>query len=230
MAMTEEERKEAKKGYNKKYRETHHAEILEHAKIYREINHAEVLERSRTYREENHDILLEKQRRRSVERHDKKLESSRRWAENNKDKSKESRKKYRSANHKKVLDGGNKWRNANIEKVRGYNRKRQHAHLNIYRVYNEKRRAYKLSAPGNGVTVEQWEQIKEEYNYMCVYCCRKEPEIDLAMDHIEPLSKGGAHDVENIAPACASCNSSKNAKTLLRYLYDTREKGRVYGR
>jgi len=32
------------------------------------------------------------------------------------------------------------------------------------------------------------------------------------MDHVKPLSAGGAHILANLRPACASCNSSKHSR------------------
>jgi 5-methylcytosine-specific restriction endonuclease McrA len=37
------------------------------------------------------------------------------------------------------------------------------------------------------------------------------------LDHVEPLSKGGADVESNIVPACAPCNLSKGAKTLAEW-------------
>jgi 5-methylcytosine-specific restriction endonuclease McrA len=39
--------------------------------------------------------------------------------------------------------------------------------------------------------------------------CTVEP---TTWDHVKPLSKGGAHCLANLRPACASCNSSKRAR------------------
>jgi len=44
----------------------------------------------------------------------------------------------------------------------------------------------------------------------CYYCGGKYEQID----HIVPLSKGGAHSLDNLAPACAKCNRNKSAKLL----------------
>ena len=39
----------------------------------------------------------------------------------------------------------------------------------------------------------------------------------LHIDHIVPISRGGAHSMDNLRPACASCNRMKNCSTLDEY-------------
>lgn len=43
----------------------------------------------------------------------------------------------------------------------------------------------------------------------CHYCDEPATEID----HLTPISRGGTGDLENLAPACRSCNASKGDKT-----------------
>lgn len=43
------------------------------------------------------------------------------------------------------------------------------------------------------------------------------------MDHVIPRKHGGTDDVENLVPACAPCNQSKNAQSLEVWLM-SREK------
>jgi len=62
------------------------------------------------------------------------------------------------------------------------------------------------------LTAAEWEEIKKQYKYRCVYCGEKRK---LTMDHIIPLSKGGHHVKENIVPACLSCNSKKGDRPVL---------------
>jgi hypothetical protein len=36
-------------------------------------------------------------------------------------------------------------------------------------------------------------------------------------DHVTPKCQGGTNDIDNLVPACWSCNSAKNGKTLEQY-------------
>lgn len=78
----------------------------------------------------------------------------------------------------------------------------------------QKRKARIRQAPGNGITREQWSEILEVFGHACAYCLN--PGTD--MDHLVPLTRGGAHDPENIVPACKSCNSRKHNHSLLKFV------------
>lgn len=71
----------------------------------------------------------------------------------------------------------------------------------------------KVLAEGNH-TWKEWEKLKEFYNYSCVECGRKEPEIKITIDHIVPINKGGTNWISNIQPLCKSCNSKKGEKLI----------------
>ena len=45
------------------------------------------------------------------------------------------------------------------------------------------------------------------------------------LDHVTPLSKGGAHVIENLVPACRPCNSSKGDKLLADWIFFHRKGG-----
>ena len=72
----------------------------------------------------------------------------------------------------------------------------------------QKRRAQKHKAIST-LTKEEWEALLNQYEYQCAYCGKK---TVLTQDHIIPLSKGGKHTKENVAPACLSCNCKKGNK------------------
>jgi len=48
----------------------------------------------------------------------------------------------------------------------------------------------------------------------CAYCDAP----STALEHIDPLARGGEHTIDNVAGACLICNSSKKDDTLLTFL------------
>ncbi len=80
-----------------------------------------------------------------------------------------------------------------------------------------RRRRKRYLAADNDLTREQWLAIRLAWNDLCAYCC--EPAESLQRDCVLPLSRGGRYTVDNVVPACRSCNASKcnlEATTWLR--------------
>jgi len=66
---------------------------------------------------------------------------------------------------------------------------------------------------GNLVEIaEIYRRAKEDPKVRCYLCGRLIPIGERQVDHIWPLSKGGAHRPSNLAIAHRHCNQSKNAK------------------
>ena len=53
------------------------------------------------------------------------------------------------------------------------------------------------------------DKIAQRDGFACKYCGATE---HLEVDHVVPLSRGGANTVRNVVIACRSCNAAKNAK------------------
>ncbi len=74
----------------------------------------------------------------------------------------------------------------------------------------EQRRRANMAAVPHTLTAAEWDDIVTAHGHRCAYCgtFRKR----LTIDHVVPISKGGAHSKENVVPACGRCNSAKGAK------------------
>lgn len=88
----------------------------------------------------------------------------------------------------------------------GENNPRWKGGIERLRFLKKRRRALEKSAVGTH-TLEEWQVVKEKFNFSCARC---ELVILLTEDHIIPLSKGGSDYIENIQPLCRSCNSIKH--------------------
>ena len=83
------------------------------------------------------------------------------------------------------------------------------------------RRAKEADAEGE-LSLAEWDIIIDTHTdhrgTMCAY--GYEIVDGPTVDHIEPISAGGRHEIDNIVPACRPCNASRGAKPLLRWMYD----------
>src|SRR5689334_2165914 len=50
--------------------------------------------------------------------------------------------------------------------------------------------------------------LRRQKDFVCAYCRNPVPNTlrARAVDHVRPLSRGGAHAIENLVPACRGCN------------------------
>jgi 5-methylcytosine-specific restriction endonuclease McrA len=84
-------------------------------------------------------------------------------------------------------------------------------------VFAQRRRA-RLAGSGGTYATEEWDRLLEQYE-RCPGCLRRWADIPplasgvvVTVDHIVPISLGGANSVENLQPLCYSCNSRKGAR------------------
>lgn len=148
---------------------------------------------------------------------EKALVTCRNWALANTEKVRETHKRWRENNpeqwRKVVSKATNKWRESNPEKShevsRNWKTKNVEKNLQINRNYRAKK-----SGNGGTITEKEWQSLKKIYNYTCLCCKRKEPEIKLTLDHVKPLKLGGKNIIDNAQPLCSLCNSRKGAKEI----------------
>ena len=53
-------------------------------------------------------------------------------------------------------------------------------------------------------------EVFKRDEFKCIYCGRKPPTVVLNIDHIDPVSKGGTNDINNLVTACFDCNNGKS--------------------
>ena len=58
--------------------------------------------------------------------------------------------------------------------------------------------------------------VLERDGFECVYCGVQayDGDVDMAVDHVMPVSLGGKNHADNMATACQLCNGGKGSRTL----------------
>lgn len=65
------------------------------------------------------------------------------------------------------------------------------------------------------LSAEQWDALTEAWGG-CAYCRARD--VPLQRDCVLPISRGGRYTLNNIAPACGSCNASKCNQEVTSWL------------
>ena len=122
------------------------------------------------------------------------------WLKENALKAKATKKIYRSENFKRLNAGTTTWKKNNPEKVR---------------IYVANRRAAKLS--GGKLSPDLSLQLFESQKGLCACGCGVDLRQGFHLDHIQPLSLGGANQDANCQLLTPRCNLSKGAMPALEW-------------
>lgn len=131
----------------------------------------------------------------------------------NAEKVKQSRKAEYERHKDAYLARSRKQRQENPKLMSVYAANYRRRHPDIKTAQKQRRRAA-VAKNGGSFTKLEWQALKEQYEYACLCCGRKEPEIKLCADHVVPITKGGSSHIDNIQPLCKSCNSKKHNKII----------------
>ena len=105
------------------------------------------------------------------------------------------------------------WRKNNPEKRRAQIRAYYKAKPDKIRTIAARRRA-RIIGQGGSYTEQEWVSLKTHYDYTCLRCNRREPDIRLTADHVIPIARNGSSYIDNIQPLCDECNRWKNVRTI----------------
>ena len=103
----------------------------------------------------------------------------------------------------KILDNIRRWQIKNRHKFESYHRN--------YRAIKKGARVI-----GTRLIAGFIKRIKSIPSLRCYYCQNVVSKFHL--DHIVPLSRNGAHSLDNICVACVSCNCSKSDKLISEWI------------
>jgi 5-methylcytosine-specific restriction endonuclease McrA len=78
-----------------------------------------------------------------------------------------------------------------------------------------KRRQGRLARVDNDLTTSEWGDLLAAWGG-CAYCQAESPALQ--RDCILPISRGGRYTLENVVPACPSCNASKHNNEVTGWL------------
>lgn len=155
-------------------------------------------------------------------------EKSREWRAQHKQRVQELNREFYEANREERLEYHRQYRQNNQGRIKQLLAKFRHEHPDYHRDYMRRwtkanpdkvrardnaRRVFKMGQPAS-FTANEWSKLKERYNYTCLRCGRREPEIKLTADHVVPISKGGIGTIDNIQPLCRHCNTAKSDTTV----------------
>lgn len=120
-----------------------------------------------------------------------------------------ARRRWVLANPDKMNAARMGWQTANPERRRVHRRAGKKRNPIANRAYAQAYLARKKNLTVVPFTAEQLRQRWAFYGGCCWICGSDQ---DIQVEHVKPLSKGGAHMLCNLRPACGRCNTAKGAR------------------
>lgn len=108
------------------------------------------------------------------------------------------------------------WKKKNVERAIEHRDKYQRSKKGKLTRKNAKHRRRAIEKAGSCTSKQLIQLVASSMNedglFLCVYCNNYSTLYEV--EHVLPLSRGGLHDIENIAVACPPCNRRKGNKTV----------------
>ncbi len=133
----------------------------------------------------------------------------REWIRRNAEKAREAMRRWRAAHPEEHGADNRSYYARHRDERLAQSASYHHEHPEVGRARGQNRRAREASAEGSFSPAE-WLALVQRYDGRCAYCGDLGP---LEADHRSPLSRGGSNRIDNILPACRSCNARKHRMT-----------------
>ena len=135
------------------------------------------------------------------------------WFANNQERARQNRKNQYWNNREKHIADSKEWRIKNHEKYiennNAYYRREYPFIKDRIAIATRNRRARIAGLPGKH-TKKDIENMLIKQSGRCFYC--GVPLYTFQVDHVVPVSRGGANSPDNLVLACEHCNKSKGAR------------------
>lgn len=215
--------KECVSEYSREYRNNHKEVLKVQRQDYYNANKELLKEKQITYRKNNAEKCKVRHATYYIEHVEHHKLMSLKWRTENKEYKKVCDSQWQRTHKDAVKIRNTKWKKNNIDAFNATRRRRYEANKEHIREYanewkrlhpytntkhSQIRRARKANVAYT-LTPEQWTNIVGAFNGECCYCGNN---TTLTQDHFIALSYGGEWGIDNIVPACVSCNSSKHNK------------------
>jgi 5-methylcytosine-specific restriction endonuclease McrA len=136
------------------------------------------------------------------------------WRERNRDKSREYSARYRRRHRERTLARVRAYHRLNAVASRKASSEWRKKNPDRHAYNAAARRARQAKALGSH-TYAEWQAMVALFDGCCAYCGRH---ASLTRDHVIPLAHGGTNGIDNIVPACRTCNARKNVASREAFL------------
>ena len=165
-------------------------------------------ERNKQYREDNKDYYKQYYE----DNKERIAEQKKQYREDNKEKINEYAKQYYEDNK----DYYKQYREDNKEKIAEQNKQYRASEQGQVVQFNARnKRRQREEEQGRGITVEQWKEMMEFFEWKCAYSGTPLNKDNRTIDHIFPLKIGGLNEPWNCVPMYANYNFSKQGKDMM---------------
>lgn len=124
---------------------------------------------------------------------------------------------YNKLHPEKAKDRFKRWKEANPERAKEILQDHIDRDPERYRKLGRERARKRTALKPPSWSWQEVAQMYHDQNGVCAYC--ESPLFtDFHVEHMIPLSRGGANDWTNIAISCPSCNLRKADKTVEEFL------------